>query len=278
VSERIPLIYIAGSSYSGSTLMDLLLGAHPEIESLGEAKKIALVQSAADGGTPPTCNCGDPVASCDFWRTLLPGPEPFRADDPPANADLCRRALSFRGRQVVVDNSKNLGRALMLCRSGLFDLHVLHVVRDSRAVVYSHRRKAERRARDQVYRLGPTTRHWERLNRRFARAFRSRAGTGYRRVRYEDLVTRTEEEIRRILRDVSLPWDPRVLDFRDGRHHGIEGNRMRLGTSRAIVRDDEYLTALGRFEWWAITAMTARGLRSFGYPWRRETPPSINSR
>jgi hypothetical protein len=202
----------------------------------------------------------------------------FRADDPEANADLCRRALSFRGRQVVLDNSKNIGRALMLHRSGLFDLHVLHMVRDSRAVVFSHRRKAERRAQDHGYRLAPTARQWERLNRRLARAFRSRAGTGYLRVRYEDLVDHPEEEVRRVLREVSLPWDPQTLKFREGRHHGIEGNRMRLQTDREIVRDDEYLAGLGCFEWFAITALTARGLRNFGYRWTREAARSINSR
>ncbi len=277
VSERLPLIYIAGSSYSGSTLMDLLLGSHPGIESLGEAKKIATVQ-LPDGGAAATCNCGDPVSSCAFWQTVLPGNIIFRADDPEANADLCRRALSFRGRQVVLDNSKNIGRALMLQRSGLFDLHVLHMVRDSRAVVFSHRRKAERRAHDQGYRLAPTARQWERLNRRLARAFRSRAGTGYVRVRYEDLVDRPEEEVRRVLHEVSLPWDPQTLKFREGRHHGIEGNRMRLDTKREIVRDDEYLAGLGCFEWCAITALTARGLRDFGYRWSREAARPINSR
>ncbi len=277
MSERIPLIYIAGSSYSGSTLMDLVLGSHPGIESLGEAKKIAAVQSS-DGGAPATCNCGDPVSSCAFWQTVLPGNMTFRADDPGANADLCRRALSFRGRQVVLDNSKNIGRALMLHRSGLFELHVLHMVRDSRAVVFSHRRKAERRAQDHAYRLAPTARQWERLNQRLARAFRSCSGTGYLRVCYEDLVARPEEEVRRVLREVSLPWDPQTLKFREGRHHGIEGNRMRLDTNRDIVLDDEYLGGLGRFEWCAITVLTARGLRNFGYRWTREAARSINSR
>jgi hypothetical protein len=53
---------------------------------------------------------------------------------------------------------------------------------------------------------------------------------------------------------------------------------MRLQTNREIVRDDEYLAGLGRFEWCAITALTARGLRGFGYRWSREAARSINSR
>ena len=34
------VIYIAGTSYSGSTLLDLMLNAHPEIVSLGEVRKL----------------------------------------------------------------------------------------------------------------------------------------------------------------------------------------------------------------------------------------------
>jgi hypothetical protein len=258
--------------------MDLLLGSHPAVESLGEAKKIPFVQGAAAEGAVPVCTCGQPVACCEFWRALLPGPDPFRADDPQANADLCRRALSFRGRKVVVDNSKNIGRALMLGRSGLFDLHVLHLVRDSRAVVFSHRRKAERRGQGHGYRLGTAARHWQRLNRRLTRAFASPPGTGYLRIRYEDLAAGPAEQVRRVLGAFSLPWEPQILQFRQNLHHGIEGNRMRLGNAREIRRDDEYLTGLGRLEWWAVTALTARGLRACGYPWRRERLPAISSR
>jgi hypothetical protein len=53
---------------------------------------------------------------------------------------------------------------------------------------------------------------------------------------------------------------------------------MRLETKREIVRDDEYLAGLGCFEWCAITALTARGLRDFGYRWSRAAARPINSR
>jgi len=271
MSKKIPLIYIAGSSYSGSTLMDLILGSHPAVESLGEVKKIPFVQASMDKGAPAKCNCGSTVAECTFWQQLLRGGRAFDENDPQSNATLFSNALSFRGRNTILDNSKNSGRIMMLSRSGLFDIQVLHVVRDSRAVVFSHRRKAERRTHDKNYRLYPTARNWNRLNLRLANTFERASEASYLRVKYEDVVANPEREIKSILEKLGLVWVPKVLQFRDSPHHGIEGNRMRLGGSQEIVRDTEYLDGLGRREWWAATVASWRGLRKFGYELQRQS-------
>lgn len=59
-------IYICSAGHSGSTLLDLLIGSHPRITSLGEishlSKNIAL-------NTP--CSCGSPVRACQFWSAVL---------------------------------------------------------------------------------------------------------------------------------------------------------------------------------------------------------------
>ena len=59
-------IFICSPGHSGSTLFDLILGAHPEILSLGEIsflpKNIAL---------NTLCSCGVPVKSCLFWRRII---------------------------------------------------------------------------------------------------------------------------------------------------------------------------------------------------------------
>lgn len=59
-------IYICSAGHSGSTLLDLLIGSHPRITSLGEisqfSKNVAL-------NTP--CSCGAPVRSCRFWSEIL---------------------------------------------------------------------------------------------------------------------------------------------------------------------------------------------------------------
>jgi hypothetical protein len=65
VSDRLPVVYILGAGHSGSTLLALLLGAHPEICTVGEVKAPAVADLQRY-----TCSCGQEVRSCEFWQTL----------------------------------------------------------------------------------------------------------------------------------------------------------------------------------------------------------------
>jgi hypothetical protein len=56
-------VYIGGAGRSGSTLLDLLLGAHPAVQSLGEVHR--LNSYARDEHDP--CTCGLRVLECPFW-------------------------------------------------------------------------------------------------------------------------------------------------------------------------------------------------------------------
>ena len=59
-------VYICAAGHSGSTLLDLLLGTHSKIESLGEIsqlpKEVALNRQ---------CTCRQPVRSCPVWSEVL---------------------------------------------------------------------------------------------------------------------------------------------------------------------------------------------------------------
>lgn len=59
-------VFICSAGHSGSTLLDLMLGAHSQIESLGEIthlpKNLAL-------NTP--CTCGVAVRECGFWKAVI---------------------------------------------------------------------------------------------------------------------------------------------------------------------------------------------------------------
>jgi hypothetical protein len=57
--------YILAVSYSGSTLLAMLLGSHPEAVTVGEMRAPAV-------GEPDTylCSCGEPIKKCRFWRDV----------------------------------------------------------------------------------------------------------------------------------------------------------------------------------------------------------------
>jgi hypothetical protein len=59
------LAYILAASHSGSTLLAMLLGSHPEVCTVGELKATSL-------GDPGTyrCSCGELIRECRFWTSV----------------------------------------------------------------------------------------------------------------------------------------------------------------------------------------------------------------
>lgn len=63
--RRVRLAYILAASHSGSTLLAMLLGAHPEICTVGELNATAL-------GDPDRylCSCRRKIKACPFWKAI----------------------------------------------------------------------------------------------------------------------------------------------------------------------------------------------------------------
>lgn len=62
-TQKKQLIYLAAASHSGSTMTAMLLGAHPDLCSVGELKAIHL----GDKGSY-LCSCKTLVSECSFWQ------------------------------------------------------------------------------------------------------------------------------------------------------------------------------------------------------------------
>ncbi|WP_419662618.1 putative sulfotransferase domain protein [Desulfosarcina variabilis str. Montpellier] len=102
------LIYIAGSSRTGSTLLDLLLNNHKWIISIGEMDRLPWFMSQAS----LTCSCGNDFNHCVFWRKVQSlGCEKLGV--PPYTPLLIERSPSFR--EVSIGTiSRLLYKALMI--------------------------------------------------------------------------------------------------------------------------------------------------------------------
>lgn len=64
------LAYILAASHSGSTLLSMLLGSHPQIVTVGEIK---LSSKAIGDITGYRCSCGQLIHQCDFWKKVREG-------------------------------------------------------------------------------------------------------------------------------------------------------------------------------------------------------------
>lgn len=68
-NQKIKVIYILSSRYSGSTLVSFLLGHHPDIATIGERRKF--VQKTHGGNqTGVNCSCGKNFQECEMWMGI----------------------------------------------------------------------------------------------------------------------------------------------------------------------------------------------------------------
>lgn len=174
------MIYILGLGHSGSTLLDLVLGSHSKLESVGEIKN--LEEYIEDY---KLCSCGKIISNCDYWDNVIENYDRLREQngftvkDPYFFRDYDRKfsisekiniftsgydslysqelikeyglknyylfhsILNYSEKQFIVDSSKNPYRLVMLKLSKLFDIKVIYLFRDGRANLESKKRKAQ---------------------------------------------------------------------------------------------------------------------------------------
>lgn len=208
MTERYRVLYVVGVKNCGSTMLDAILGNAPGAFSLGEAGGFHRFRGEQ------TCTCGEPPAACGPCRAVV---DAWEADagvgrasalfEMPATgrclhwalvrtaarreyarmADLqLGAAAAATGRTVLIDSSKNIGRAAALVLDGGHDVRFVHLVRDPRG----HLRSQGRRAGVTRRRRGTGLfAEWVVKNTVISTLLRARAGQGhFLRCRYEDLV------------------------------------------------------------------------------------------
>jgi len=62
---KVTVLYIACSSFSGSTLLSMMLNTHPDIATVGHSMGWSF-ESEEDF----RCSCGSPLAECPFWNNM----------------------------------------------------------------------------------------------------------------------------------------------------------------------------------------------------------------
>ena len=288
------VVYIAGCGRSGSTVLDLSLGRIDGWHSMGEFR--LFWHALRDGWR---CACGESVATCPFWSEVVTA---ARCDAPDVLADLrttvrvrripalmrpallgshrgahdrlgaCLRgvyegAAAKAGASVLIDSSKDSIYGLLLANVLDMRMHVVHLVRDSRAVAWSWQRKLKRPEiahKDAYMPMRSAARaglDWDMRN-SLVHLLRRRAD-GYTRVSYEAFATEPEatvELIRAAVGPVAPAAGAGVLN------HTVAGNPVRFSTEPLALRPDlEWQEALPPADKRMVTALTWPLLRRYGY-------------
>lgn len=302
IDERPKLVSLLANSYSGATLLTILLNGHTQIVSNGES----MFLDDRDQ-TRWDCTCGKEIEDCDFYRTAarhmrLP-------DDAGWNRQLFVSVPSF-SRNALLRGVLRSARYVSRPRDRFIDL--IPAYRDIRdrfleaqlrffanarsyagAPIYLDGTKSPRRAqlfaadgRSEMKALflirdgrgfcasylKNTNRHpslTESAKRWLAYIVRvDRFAKGFPSiplltVRYEDLCRSTEETIRAICHFLEIPYENLGVGTKKEAH--VLGNRMRRTFSGAIVEDVSWKQKLDEESQHRLTSLMEPQLERFGY-------------
>jgi hypothetical protein len=260
------ILYIAGYSRSGSTILDILLGSHRDMVGTGE-----LVYLFDDWLLPERlCTCGEPYSNCNFWKNFkLPEGTNFNDAIEIIRRVECRSSLSklinnkvpvdliqkynlvqtalynyiFRTSQknIIIDSSKTsrdmAGRYYALYKHTDFDVYVIHLVKNGQSVVESFVKRGSNWAQEGYKKTNKFLAVRSSLGWFLANSIAQRLGKRmpekhFMQIKYEDLVSQPENillEISSFL-DTDLSEVMTMIKKEIPFHpkHNIGGNRLRL--------------------------------------------------
>jgi hypothetical protein len=173
------------------------------------------------------------------------------------NRVLAEVICEIQGGRVLLDASKDELRLKFLIGSGLFDLRVLHLVRDGRGVANSFRKRSD-------FPIAKGAGSWRRAHEAFGRLIRELPREAVQLLRYEDLVAAPDRVLNDVYAFLGLPPHPLPRDFRAGEHH-VFGNPMRLSSSSDIRLDESWRSELGPDDLAEFERIAGARNRAFGY-------------
>jgi len=300
-SSKIKVVFIASSARSGTTLLDLLLGQTSGFFSLGEMFYIwerGFIENRL-------CGCGKPFRDCEFWQKVIEEAfGGFEKVDARSVLELQRSVVRIRltpqlayprlrtrefslrleqyadilrvlyraiakvsGADVLIDSSKFAPYGFVLSQLPELEIYPIHLVRDSRAVVYSLQRK--KRMSDVYWKeefipVASTLKAiqlWL-IHNGLAQIFIRRHSYGLT-VPYELFAARPGPVVTEIVRricdvdSVSLPFFLNDFEVELGVNHTVAGNPIRLNSGRIKIRPDvEWLEKIPIFKKALIGALT----------------------
>lgn len=260
------------------------------------------------------CGCGRSFQSCEFWQAVVGhafgGPEPMpieviqrlkwsvdRVRHMPQMLSrwpsrsyhqkwqqyaeivvgLYQAIGDVSGAEIIVDSSKDLSTAFFVRSLPGIEAHILHLVRDSRAVAFSWSREKLRPeiVDRQVYmRRHPPIRvagEWLYWNMTLDLAFAGKGPQEYTFVRYEDFVRSPLATVEQVTANLQLAGQPAVslegnLLHLTVKEHTIAGNPDRFQQGVVTIKpDEEWQEKMAPRERLAVTLITWPLLLKYGY-------------
>ena len=244
------VIYIVGQSHSGSTLLTMLLGSHPQAMAVGELKMLSdrhkLWRRHRKGRACEVldcaCSCGAAsILACPFWQnveTILHKRTGFGLDEIDLGVSdtnhfrqhsqaLYDALDQASGHRYIVDSSKDLYLLQRLLDETDLAVRPILLVRRLEGIVTSNLRKG--RAWLRTLLLATIS---------LAEMRYALTPVEHLVIRYEDLASSPDEALRAIWAWIGEPFDEAWPRWTEAEHHLLAGNRMRHDPNPHIRVDD----------------------------------------
>jgi hypothetical protein len=213
--SRPPSPFVVGVPRSGTTLLRLMLDAHPELTIPPETHFLPrVIRACRQDGSPE--RVVHVVARHRRWEDFGIAPEQYLArlrQIEPLEAGPAIRAFyelyaERAGKPRWGDKTPGYGVKMRRIERVLPEARFIHVIRDGRDVVASRARKTRR-----PLPVAVAAKRWKR--RVIATRKRSEDVHHYAELHYEELVTDPEASLRRICGLIELSFDPAMLDYHE---------------------------------------------------------------
>jgi hypothetical protein len=195
------------------------------------------------------------------------------------NRVLISLIMELTGAKVIVDSSKLGLRLKYLLKMKDYDIKVIRLIRDGRAVAMTYTDPAEYADASRVdYRDGgcggnrshekktikAAAREWRRCNEEAELILSRLEPQKWFEVRYEALCRSTEETLRRIFSFIGVP-PMNVMDRYRKKELHILGNGMRLDDSNAVYLDERWKSVLTESDLSIFENEAGKLNRKYGY-------------
>jgi hypothetical protein len=304
------VLYVTAWGRSGTTLVDNILNGYPGVFSAGELHYLW----RRGLGDKRSCGCGTPVPRCPIWTEVLrvafgddrPNPQWVArlqtqitrtrhtttllrgswSTDEQRYADIMRRLYlaigKVTGAELIIDSSKHPAEAALLARVPAVEAHLLHMMRDPRAVAHSWSRRKEHVDRKTAMMQHSPARStvnwlvWNALSERVG----ERYGERHHRLRYEDLMADPRREIEALLARLGVaaadgPFRGAATVHLEP-NHTVSGNPGRFKVGEVDIRtDDAWRRDQGFGPKLTASVLALPKVRRYGYgvwPGRRPRP------
>ena len=215
-SQRPPVPFIVGVGRSGTTMLRLMLDSHPQLTIPPETHFVPELIDAIEAGAGPG-RAVEVMQSVRQWGDLQIEPAEaiarFDALDDFNPGDALRAFYAIyaerQGKPRWGEKTPAYVRHMRKIEKALPEARFIHVIRDGRDVALSRWKRTL--GEGEKAPAGQVAEGWQRRIRRAQK--QGQRLEHYRELRYEDLVTDTEPNLRKIAEFLELEWDPVMLRF-----------------------------------------------------------------